>query len=283
MAEVVDLDQFKPAPEELVVADHDDVFRVMDLHDEEQILDELQGRALDVMVYDFGSGRDRQTGLSYAGVAEAARTANARKLSRVRIVPGSLSSETVEIDGLPTLSLTVYAEDEHTGGGQYGTATCSLKMRRNAKDGSGKQIYEDDPNNPGRQRKQTYLVDDRFARAKALSKAQRNAMLPLIPLQIRETLIAMYLQDTKRVRTLRVGDAKGAERPPALDDPQARQQISRLTELYAKVKAIPGGRVRFPPARFNSWMLDTQHSHERLDQFIGHLEQELEQLEKENQ
>src|SRR5262245_46736671 len=73
-----------PSPETVGVVEP---FRRMELEDERQILDELAGRALDVMLYSFKSdGRD-QIGFSWRGVRETVRTMNARGWTRIKADP----------------------------------------------------------------------------------------------------------------------------------------------------------------------------------------------------
>ncbi len=252
-----DTDQYKHEPEALVVREDDpqDVFRVMDLADENMILDELQGRALAVMVYSFTSGGARQTGLTYWGVAEAVRTLNVRSSSRIRINPEMLDKEVVDIDGKAHHRVTVYAEDTEAGGGQFGAAEVPLKMKLR-KGGE---------------------VDDPFAYRKALSKAQRNALRSLVPMTFQEAIIAQYLGDETKVRRLRSGglEPKQIDMPPALADEQAIELQADARRAYDDLKKL--NRTRVLPAEFNEWMLRSQHSHDRIRDLIGHMEQLVEE------
>lgn len=239
-----------------------DEFRAMDVLDEAQILDALQGRPSQVMVYHFDSGGKKQTGLSYAGVAECVRTMNVEGFTKIRIAPEPPPiieevQETNEQGELVTfIQATVYAEDERNGGGQWGTA-------RQPKF----QTYRD------RNRKPTL---DPFAVAKALSKAQRNALLPLVPVAFRETLIAQMLGDEARVKQIKAG--AGAEReallPPPLDDERAKALRDMIFGVYDELKGM--NRLALLPGQFNVKLQRAQHDHRLLDALLEELRSRLE-------
>lgn len=248
-----DADDFKPGADLMTVDESEpqDVFRVMDLADEEQILDELQGRALEVMVYSFTprNGK-RQTGLSYWGVAEAVRTLNVRSASRIGIARGSLERGEVELNGDRFLTCTVFAEDQNAGGGLYGTAEQPVKMHLRSGD----------------------TKDDLFAFRKVLSKAQRNALKGLVPATYQQAIIAQFLGDESKVRRLRSHglEPKRVELPAALATPEAIAFQEELRTLYRRLTAV--SRTRMVPAEFNSYLVQTQHDMGRMGDFRGHLE-----------
>src|SRR4051812_19137637 len=77
-----------PAPGELVVRPDvpEDVFRAMDALDELQILEALEGRPSEIMVYSFEASSGKvQTGLSWTGIAEVVRLTNQERHTRIRI------------------------------------------------------------------------------------------------------------------------------------------------------------------------------------------------------
>jgi hypothetical protein len=122
-----EIEDYKPSATDLVVTDVNDegeIFRVLDRHDEAQILEELQGRALEVMLYSFTQAGHKVTDLSYAGVQEVVRTLNARGATRIRVVadPAPIFDEVVD-EGETFIQCTAYAEDVLNGGGAWGTAT----------------------------------------------------------------------------------------------------------------------------------------------------------------
>lgn len=258
-------EDFKPPASELVALDEQDVFRAMDRADEELILDELMGRQLGVMVYSFPQDGKKLTDLSYAGVAEGVRTLNARGMAKIRIAPVPPVIEEFVQDGRPMVRVMVYGEDQLTGGGDWGTAVepTRMKLKKATADKrrtKGEQIPEDD------------TVFDKFAVTKALSKAQRNALKPLLPVEIVQALVAQFEGNEARVRRIRVGTGGNiADLPPALADDEAGEQLEKIRSLYGELKEL--SRLVLPPGKFNAYLTQVQHSHERMDEFIAHLEQ----------
>lgn len=259
------VEESKPLAKDLVVrgASIDDsaIFRTMDRHDEQQILDELVGRQLKEMVYSFGSGSDRKTGLSYAGVQECVRTLNARGATRIKIAaePAPIFEEYVESDE-GYIQCTVYAVDELNGGGAWGTATEPKNMR--LRNGGTKRDF--------------------FARTKALSKAQRNAEKALLPEEFIQLLIAMYVKDETRVREIREGllsEADLPELPPPVDDDEMRAKMAEARDLYAEItRLVPGGvGVKLTPASFHRYATRAETDHERAGGFLSMLREKLEQ------
>lgn len=251
---LTDVDAYRPLP---VKVEHpDDIYLVLDRADEEQIIDELAGRQLDVFLYDFTSGGKRHTDLSYAGVREAVRTLNARGHTRIRIANQPPLIEDVSEDGEQFHRVTVYAEDEATGGGQWGTAVEPKHMKLK----NGKTKW------------------DKFALTKALNKAQRNALKTQIPEVLRQMLIAQWLKDEKRVKQVRAsstGAEQLAELPPPLTDERAEAQKTKCRALYDELKEI--NRLILPPGAFNTYLARAEHSHDRLADFIEFLGQKIEE------
>lgn len=246
-----------------------DVFRAMDAHDEVQILDELSGRPSDVMVYSFESGGHLQTGLSYAGVAECVRTMNAAGWTSIRaakdIAPQweEVTEENEWGDTVTYIQVTVYAEDVKNGGGHYGVS-------RQAKF----QVYREQEGKPKKKPKL-----DGFAANKALSKAQRNAMLLMIPAAYREAVIAKAINDQSRVKEIRVsmGDAT-AEMPPPLMDEQARALKAECRAIYDEIKLAAGGPQSLPPGQFNIKLRRAEIEHRALEELRDELASRLEHL-----
>lgn len=253
--DVVDPDDFKPEPQALVALDPDDAFRAMDRADELQILDELQGRALEVMVYSFTQQGKRLTDLSYAGVREVVRTLNTRGYTAIRVgAQPPLVDEIVENDE-SYYRVMVYAEDSRTGSGQWGTAV------------EPKHIQKRNGERPW----------DKFALTKALNKAQRNAMKALLPLEFQQTVVAQYLGDASKVRQIRVGSGaeKTAELPAPLDDAEAKGLLAQIHERYDELKGL--NRLAMVPAAFNDYLTRSAHDHVRLRDMLAHVESLLEQ------
>lgn len=278
-AEVVngggDPDDAKPEGEQLVPIDEADVHRAMTLLDERQIMDEIQGRALEAMLYSFPQDGKTVTGFSWAGVAEAARTLNARGYTSLAITkdpPPIFEEVTVSVEvkrgdpyeDRPAIACTVYAEDTKNGGGNWGTAVQPREMRLRKTDNDGRFIFR----------------PDSFARAKALSKAQRNAIEPQLPQELVEAVKAQYLRAgrVKRITGADTAEVGGAELPPALTDEEATKQIERIRDVYDEIKTL--NRVLVVPAQFNRMLTMAQHDHGRLNDLIRHLE-DLRDREKE--
>lgn len=266
-------------PEDLTVASGEDVFRVMDAADEDQILSELQDRLTGIMVYSFEQDGQKITDLSYEGITECARTLNARGFTRMRVakdVPPRV--EEFREDGIDYVRASVYVEDERTGGGDWGIATEPKRMQLKA-------------NTAARWRKnpaKANLVDDegrvwdKFALTKALSKAKRNAYRSLIPLQLRQVLIAQFLGDPSKVRTLRqaAGSAAVAEMPAPLVTEEAEERRQRARELFSAIRDVHPTAYMIPGA-FNALLVRHEHDLTRLDEFIAQLEGLLERAQKE--
>jgi len=252
-----DADEFKPPPTELVALDAQDAYRAMDRADELQILDELQGRALEVMVYSFSQGGKRLTDLSYAGVREVVRTLNVRGHTRIKIsgCRPPLVDEVSE-DGESYYRVMVYAEDQSTGSGQWGTAVEPKHMKKKNGD----------------------VVWDKFALTKALNKAQRNAMKALIPVEFQQTVVAQYLGDGAKVKKIQAGPGAEqlAELPPPLTDPKAEALKQEAREVYDSIKSHD--RTKLLPAAFHAYLVRAEHSHERLQEFVEYLRQRLDEV-----
>lgn len=241
---------FVPEPGEMVpLGGEVDTFRRMELEDERAIMEELQGRALEVMLYDFPQDGKRTIGFSWTGIAEGVNTLNRRGFTRIRISPEyEPKFEEIELaGGKRAVRCMVYAEDLAHGSGNYGVAEQPLKIRKRNGD----------------------EIPDPFAHRKALSKAQRNAFEVLIPLEMREYLKAQY-QGAGKVKVIQGAESASPDRPPALSDEQAKKQLARLREVYDEIKAV--NRLVMPPGQFNAIVMGAQHDHDRLDDAIAHLE-----------
>lgn len=246
-----------------------EVLVVVDRHDEAQILSELQRRALKVMLYSFPLDGANVTDLSYLGVNEAIRQMNNAGKWRIRIDPDHLVIDEV-IDDLgngdePCWRATVYGVNELTGYGQFGTATqpkrLKLKDTTAAYRRSNKQHVADDN-----------TIGDKFARQKALSKAQRNALRIHIPEEIRQTIIAQYAGDPTRIERIPVGQGASslADLPAPLTDARANEQRDTARALYSELMALTGPAAN-PPGAFHAYLTRSEHDHERLDEFIEYL------------
>lgn len=243
----------EPLGTDLIPRDNDgDVYRVMSLEDERQIMSELQGRALDTMLYSFEQGGSLLTGFSWAGIRESVRTLNARGLTRIRMAkdPEPKWTATTNPDGGDAIMVVVYAEDDMHGGGNYGVGVQPLQMK--LRNGNTKP--------------------DPFAPHKALSKAQRNAMEPLCPAEALEAIKMQYLGSGRVKRIPSVVDAAQdrPELPAPLTDERAKAQVETARGIFSEIREI--NPVALVPGAFNRLLMQTQHDHARLDDTIAHLE-----------
>lgn len=264
-----DADDLRPAGAELVVADPSDeheVFLVLDRHDEDLIVQELQRRVVKTMLYDFTQAGSRLVDLSSKGVNECIRLMNRTGKCAIRVLPTMLSIEETIEDGEEWVTATVYAEDAKTQQGHFGTASQPKRMKVRSSTAEryrreGKQIGADD------------TVWDKFARAKAMSKAQRNALAAHIPETMRQTLIAQYTGNEEAIRVIKAGAgaAQVAELPPPLTDEKAEALKARAREVFQEIREHDP--LKLLPAQFHVNLTKVEHSHERLEDFVGMLEQ----------
>lgn len=265
---------FEPSGADLVVSDPtdvNDVMTVLDKHDEAEIVREIQGRLSKRYLYDFPKDGSRLVDLSWPGVRECIREMNKRG-TRIKIVPGSAQFEDVTEDmgdgDEPCVQITVMAEDEATGETMLGTALepkwmkvkpATAKRRREA----GRSVTDDDK------------IPDQYARAKCLGKAQRNAYKLFIPETLRATIIAQYKGDAESLQKIRAGAGAEqlAELPPPLpaDDERANELREKARALYAEIHEV--NPTFLLPAQFHVFFTRAEHSHERLEDFVGFLEQ----------
>lgn len=243
-------DEFRPGGDALVVGHEQDVHRVLSVYDELQILDEIQGRALDVMVYSFPNDEGGMTtGLSYRGTAEAVRTLNVRGFTRIRISPAFTPKFEKVLDekGGEAWQCTVYAENEFHGGGNFGTFVQPVLVTLETGE----------------------TVPSPFVRTIALSKAQRNAYEPLLPVELVEALKAQYIGQG-RVKRIPQTTPESSDVTPALTDDRAKEQIKRCEGIYDELRAI--NAYAMVPGAFNRLIVQAHHSHDALDRTIGTLE-----------
>ena len=138
-----------------MVPAEDNVYAIMERRDEEQILAELQGLpspVLEDMIYSFEQGGEggskTVTGLSWEGVKTLALELGHFKVEDLKI------SETPD-----EFRIVVKVTDTHRGVTLYASSDQPKTMKR--RDGNG--------------------TPDQFALQKAMSKAQRNGLLQLLP------------------------------------------------------------------------------------------------------
>jgi hypothetical protein len=256
------LDPRQPAPELLLAGTpEDELHRALTLADDRQIAADLQGQAVSAVLYSYTQGGQRITDLSWKGVHEAVRIMNTRGYGKVGIVEGSAQFEqtttTVILDGedveVPAITVRVYAKDSLSGGGYYGSASQPLKTVWKKK-----------------------LRPDPFAEAKALSKAQRNALRPFIPVEAIEELKALHTGEGAVQYVAGTGRPTEIEKPAALDDEKAQALLAKADDLYADYKrAEDNWTEKLPPAKFYAYKSGSWHSHSRLEDFVKFMEAQV--------
>jgi hypothetical protein len=260
-----------PAGKDLVVADPTDrheVFVVLDRHDEDLIVAEMQRRLTKTLLYDFPQDGSRVVDLSVYGVRECVRLLNNTGRCKIRVDADHVAFEEVHEDGQEWVVATAYAVDDNTGYGVFGTAAQPkrLKLKEHTarkKREKGDHVAEDN------------TVWDKFARAKALSKAQRNALAAHIPEGLRQTLIAQYKGDADAIRHIAAGPGAEqlAELPPPLNDERAEELKAKARAVFQQLRDADPLKVL--PAQFHANLTRAEHSHDRLEDFIAYLEGKL--------
>lgn len=269
-----DPDDFRPPAQELVVgpgADEHELFRVLDAHDEDLILQEMQRRALKVMLYDFEQSGSRLVDLSYQGVNECVRLMNSTGKVRIRIRPDVREIRREVIDGEEYVTATVYAEEETTGYGQFGTAREPLRMK--LKPGTAKRYREQ-----GKPVDSQGKVFDSFAETKALNKAQRNALRVMIPERMRQALIAQARKDESALRTIQMGAgaAEYATLPAPADSPEAKQLTADCRAIYSEIRGL--SVTSLLPGQFNAKLSRAAHDESLLAALRDELQSRLDHL-----
>jgi len=150
-------------------------YEAMDQADESQIINDIEGRIPsdpEVLVYTFPDKQTGKeiTGLSWRGTKEVWREFNKRKITELTI-----TDKIVVKQGPDYIDVGVYAQDKKRKIGAWGMARAYAKMRL----------------------KTGELVEDRFASAKAMSKAQRNALNQLFPAEKVALMIKRWIEKGK--------------------------------------------------------------------------------------
>lgn len=191
-------------------------YELMERADEQMVLDEIKGRAMDALVYEFRQDGQTITGLSLCGVRETARLMNANGKARIGISDREpLITETEDY-----YEVKVYAQDLLNGGGYWG-----LK-RQPKRFGNGRP-------NP-------------FALEQALAKAQRNALRGLIPEWFTKEMIAAF----RAQRAVKALDAGGSGRGETAEaspkDATATATPAKAAPDWGKTPKVKIGFREFP-------------------------------------
>jgi hypothetical protein len=260
-AEEADADpaDYRPPATELVVPslppgderDHATLV-VLDRHDEDQVLAALEERMDKVLLYDFSKGGTNVVDLSWQGVMECVRLLNGTGHARLRIMPETLQVEVETIEAEngrgpePYYVATVAATDEVTGYTTIGTSTEPRRMKAKGK-----------------------IVDDVFARTKAVNKAQRNALKMHIPERLRQAVIALHKGHDQRVLDIKhgAGAAAAAQLPPPVQSEQARALEAEIKATWGEIRLLPGWKDRMLPGVYQAKLSRARSSEPDLEAF----------------
>jgi hypothetical protein len=174
-----------------------EVFHEMEKRDEEQIIQEMRGQYIEEFVYQFRIGGRTVTGISWAGIKEVAYKF------------GGIQVELVELKETENAyTVIVKAFDEKNNASRLGVSMQPKKMKLQ----SGE------------------MVDDEFALQKAVSKAQRNAIRPLIP----ETMLKIYIEKFIEENRRAPEPPRRVESEQSFVTPVVPQAQKKLTEDIIK-------------------------------------------------
>lgn len=199
------------------------------------------------------------SGLTVDAVQDITQQMNWTGRCRISLLPETLQVEIIQADEgrgtEPFWVATVFAVDEMTGQKHVGTSMEPQSMHlkpgtAKAKREAGAKIPEDN------------RIFDKFARAKAINKAERNAEEKHIPEVVKLTLIAMAEKNPGLVETIRTPvEEKIAALPAPLDTPEAAELREECEAIYLELGALDGGKGRLviPPGRYNGAMMNSQH------------------------
>ena len=254
-AEVVDAELAEAvddalSSQDLVVAHAGDFHEgliAMDAHDAARLVERLTRQAQEAnlgkrWVYTLPGGKG--SGLTIDAVQDITQQMNWTGKCAIGIDPSTLQVEVIEADeghgDEKFWVATVAAVDRRTGVHQIGTSMEPQNMRLK---GGGTKF-------------------DRFARTKAIGKAQRNAMEQFIPETVKLTLISMAEGRPELIERIETAaEAKMREMPAPLDTPEAKALTAEMAGIYDEIRGLGGGRgkVLLPPGRYNAALVHAQH------------------------
>lgn len=223
-------------------------FVAVNRHDEDLIVAEIRGELLGTMAYEFQVGGKPARGLSYEGVNAAVQTLNARGIARIKCPPAPPPSfeDVTDEEGDQAWQCMVYAEDELTGGAAWGIAT----QKKYAARRSGPPVA------------------DTFAKPKALSKAQRNAKLALIPARLKADIIAALTG--AQIKRVQAETPTGPALPAHDESEEAKALDGENDRLIERLLAL--GLKPAKARELQNWARTLEDKHrlrERLTQMVA--------------
>ena len=216
-------------------ANPQEVYRLWDQRDENQIVDALKGRYLDEFVYSYCrrhksvDGKrppectctDVITGLSWLGVQEAAREYRGIHVPLEKM-------QKVETED--SIEVTLEAIDTKTDSSRIGIASQSKKIKLHT----------------------GQLMDDSFCAAKAMAKAQRNAIRPLLPVVLIKAWIEAHRNHGVQPQLTNAGQPQkpvnaSQQKPAVLPDAHATPPPAGIPSGMKQPPApAPSGYSWFP-------------------------------------
>lgn len=217
-------------------------------------------------------GQDGAEGLTGDAVEDIVQQMNWTGRARVGVDPSTLVVEMIDgdEDGRPMKFwlASIAARDEVTGLTFVGTAMEPQRMKlkpgtAKKKRDEGKPIAEDN------------TVFDKFARTKAVNKAERNALEKHVPTVVKQTLIAIAAGRPDMVERIEsTAEEQAAQLPPPLEGPEADALRKRIEETYMEIRELGGGKgaIALPPARYHASLMRATSSLETLRSMLEWLE-----------
>lgn len=199
-------------------------FVAAELADDRIIEKEVLGQATKVMVYKYeNKAGEIISGLSYNGVREAVRLINRMKNSGHVIQISDrppIIDRSVTMYGAEGVEVQVYAVDLQGGGGSWGIKF--EPWQRPIHDGKGGTAF------------------NRFALEMALSKAQRNAMFNLLPVELIEKMIEKLSKEKGTVEKIKGPDTETRVIKPRATGKEKvyRATLSRVGKIKSNKKSL---------------------------------------------
>lgn len=229
------------------------IYTELDRQDEEIVVRQIAGEMVETMAYEFQMDGKPQRGLSIVGVSEATRAYTEQRNVQVD-VSMPVFRKTTDGEGEPVYECDVKAVALRNG------------VQINANLGTAEQrIF------PKKKNGEVYF--DPMARRKALSKAQRNAKLRLLPVELVTTMLqAVELKKVKKVQTYR---ALLEEQAPAkAQDRQSRTKAEKPKPQRQNPGELPltGGQLRglYATAKENGIPNDADPRWKAIIGYFGH-------------
>jgi hypothetical protein len=272
------IEEYIPGPAELAVIDagdrHEAMVR-MDEHDVRMLLERVQSSALRKWVYVLPDG---SKGLTVHAVQDITQTMNWSGKCRIGVLPETLTVEQITADAgngpEPFWVATIFAKDNVTEAVLPGSSMEPQRMRL-------RQSTADRKRKAGAKIPDDNAIFDVFSRTKAIQKATRNALAAFIPEQVEQTIIAMFEKDPSRVEKIQTeAEARVAELPPPLTDDKAKALVAEARLIDDRIRELGGGqgKVLLTPGMFHAYLANAEHSHERLEDFLGYLRDREEKI-----